>query len=193
MTTPQLNRFAGWSAYASAGAAILGMVFIFIFFSAGEPFGSLNDLSIATQVLLMIPVAVALYRALPAGTLSTASFIVLIALVLGVTALAFGSVLLVLKKISLEQSFKPPFNNYWLIGIWLTLASLLALNAHTLSSGLGWLGIITGAAWIMLGLGMWFGGTDAVQSFSVVAGGSLGMVGYIVWGILIARHLLKSV
>ena len=192
MTTQQLNLFAGWSAYASAGAAILGMVFIFIFLAAGEPFGSLNDLSIAAQVLLMIPIALALHRALPTGARSTASLIVLIPLVFGVVALATGSVLLVMKKISLEQSFRPPFNNYWLIGIWLTIANLLALSAHTLSGGTGWLGVITGFAWIMLGLGMWIGGTAGQQSFPVVFGGLVGMFGYIVWGILIARHLLKA-
>jgi len=192
MATQQLNLFAGWSAYASAGAAILGMVFIFIFLAAGEPFGSLNDLSIAAQVLLMIPIALALHRALPTGARSTASLIVLIPLVFGVVALATGSVLLVMKKISLEQSFRPPFNNYWLIGIWLTIANLLALSAHTLSGGTGWLGVITGFAWIMLGLGMWIGGTAGQQSFPVVFGGLVGMFGYIVWGILIARHLLKA-
>jgi hypothetical protein len=191
MTTPQLNLFAGWSAYASAGAAILGMVFIFIFLGAGEPFGSLNDLSIAVQVLLMIPVALALHSALLSGARSTVSLIVLIALVFGVVALATGSVLLVLRKISLEQSFQPPFNNYWLIGIWLIIANLLALSAHTLSGGPGWLGVITGIAWITLGLGMWTGGTAAQQSFPIVVGGLVGMIGYIAWGILLARHLLR--
>lgn len=192
MTTPQLNLFAGWSAYASAGATILGMVFIFIFLAAGQPFGSLNDLSIAVQVLLMIPVALALHRALPSGVSSTVSLLVLIALVFGVVALATSSVLLVLGKIDLAQSFKPPFNNYWLIGVWLIIANLLALSAHTLSSGTGWLGVITGIAWIMLGLGMWIGGTAGQQSFPVAVGGLVGMFGYIGWGILIARHLLKA-
>ena len=192
MTTQQLNLFAGWSAYASAGAAILGMVFILIFFRAGEPFGSLNDLSIAVQVLLMLPVALALHRALPSGALSTVSLIVLIALVFGVVALATGSVLLVLRKISLEQSFRPPFNNYWLIGIWLVIASLLAISAHTLSGGPGWLGVITGIAWITLGLGMWIGGTAAQQSFPVVVGGLVGMIGYIVYAVLLALHFLKA-
>lgn len=192
MTTQQLNLFAGWSAYASAGAAILGMVFIFIFLRAGEPFGSLNDLSIAVQVLLMIPVALALHRALPSGVRSTVSLLVLIALVFGVVALATSSVLLVLRKISLEQSFRPPFNNYWLIGIWLIIASLLAIGAHTLSGGPGWLGVITGIAWITLGLGMWIGGTAAQQSFPVVVGGIVGMIGYIVWAVLLALHFLKA-
>lgn len=192
MTTSQLNLFAGWSAYASAGAAILGMVFIFIFLAAGQPFGSLNDLSIAVQVLLMIPVALALHRALPSGASSTLSLTVLIALVFGVVALATGSVLLVLGKIDLAQSFRPPFNNYWLIGIWLITANLLALNAHTLSGAPVWLGVIVGIAWIMLGLGMWIGGTAGQQSFPVAVGGLVGMFGYIVWGILLARHLLKA-
>jgi len=192
MTTSQLNLFAGWSAYASAGAAILGMVFIFIFLAAGEPFGSLNDLSIAMQVLLMIPIALALHRSLANGAFAIVSLIVLIALLIGVVALATGSVLLVLKKINLEQSFRPPFNNYWLIGIWLITANLLASNAHTLSSTTVWLGVITGIAWIMLGLGMWIGGTAAQQSFPVAVGGLVGMFGFIVWGILIARHLLKA-
>ena len=52
MTTHQLNLFAGWSAVASAGAAILGMVFIFIFFGAGEPFGSLSRFKFAPLIVL---------------------------------------------------------------------------------------------------------------------------------------------
>jgi hypothetical protein len=167
------------------------MVFISIFLVAGEPFGSLNDLCIALQVLLMIPVALALHRALPTGTRTAASLILSAALVLGAVALATGCVLLVLRKISLAQSFRPPFNNFWLIGIWLVVASLLSVSGHSLPGSLGWLGVITGAAWITLGLTMWSGGTEAQQSLPMVVGGLVGMFVYIVWAILVARFLLK--
>jgi len=182
----------GWLAYASAFAAFLGMVFIGIFMKAGEPFGSLNDICIAAQVLLIIPVAFYIHNTLLGTSFVTMSKIGLGILLLGAIPLAIGSALLVTKRITLEQSFRPPFNGYWLIGIWMILASLPAVNALILSTGIGWLGIFIGVAWVTLGFTMWFGGTQAQQSMPMVVGGSRGMLEFIVWAIWLGRSILSS-
>lgn len=182
---------AGWLAYASAFAALLGMVFIGIFMRAGEPFGSLNDICIAAQVLLIIPVAFYIHNSLLGTSFVPMSRIGLGILLLGAIPLATGSVLLVMKRITLEQSFRPPFNGYWLIGIWLILVSLPAVNAQILSLGIGWLGFVVGAAWVTLGFTMWFGGTQATQSMPMVVGGSVGMLGFIVWAGWLGRFILS--
>lgn len=183
----------GWLAFASAFAAFLGMVFIGIFMKAGEPFGSLNDICIAAQVLLIVPVAFYLHNTLIGTSFVSMSKIGLGILLLGAVPLATGSVFLVLKRITLEQSFRPPFNGYWLIGIWIILASLPAVNAQVLSAGIGWLGIVVGVAWVTLGFTMWFGGTKAQQSMPMVLGGSVGMLGFIVWAGWLGYYMLSRI
>jgi len=133
-----------------------------------------------------------MYRTLADSVFIAISRIGFGSLLLGAIPLAIGSILLVTKVISLEQSFKPPFNGYWLIGIWIVFASLPAVRSQFLSPGLGWLGIVIGIAWITFGLTMWIGGTQAQYSMPMVVGGSVGMLGFIVWTFLLGLYFLRA-
>lgn len=52
-------------AYLSAAATIITLVSVTPFFKVGEPFGMISDVSSVVQVVLMSPLAMALYRLLP--------------------------------------------------------------------------------------------------------------------------------
>ena len=58
----QSNRFAGWSAYLSAAATIIGFVTLILFFSVGQPFGTINDVSSIIIALAILPVLFALHK-----------------------------------------------------------------------------------------------------------------------------------
>lgn len=51
-----------WCAYVSGVAAILGIVFLLIFFTIGGIFGPLNDIAVIIQYTLMLPIAVKVHR-----------------------------------------------------------------------------------------------------------------------------------
>jgi hypothetical protein len=64
--TRQLFTYAGWSAYMSATATIITFASAILFFSLGQPFGTINDISSVFQVIFMLPLALVLYGT-PAG------------------------------------------------------------------------------------------------------------------------------
>jgi hypothetical protein len=56
MNTSQLFRFAGWSAYVTAVADIIGFVSLFLFFAIGGPAGFINDIaSVFLSLSLILP------------------------------------------------------------------------------------------------------------------------------------------
>lgn len=62
-TANPLLRYAGWAAYVSAVASILGFVFIALFIAMGQPFGSLNDFfGSVVLALALMPLAIAFHR-----------------------------------------------------------------------------------------------------------------------------------
>src|SRR5262249_60626785 len=50
------------------------------------------------------------------------------------------------------------------IGLWLLLANYLALQSKALPRGLAWTGLITGAGWLMTGVGALIGGPQNLLS-----------------------------
>ncbi len=60
----QLLGYADWSAYVSATATIVTFVSAILFFTLGQPFGTLNDIASVFQVIFMLPLALILYRLL---------------------------------------------------------------------------------------------------------------------------------
>ena len=54
MTSTELLCTAGWAAYLSAAATVVTFVTGLLFFSAGQPWGTINDAASVFQVLLQI-------------------------------------------------------------------------------------------------------------------------------------------
>lgn len=103
MTPVDFPRFAGWSAYLSAAATVLGLVSLFVFFAVGEPFGTINDILSIVIAITMIVILFALHRLHRA----IAPNMSLVVLVIGVIALLVAVVfqaLLVLQIIEFAQT-----------------------------------------------------------------------------------------
>jgi hypothetical protein len=57
-----LLRLAGWCAYVSGVAAIVGLVFLAIFFGSGPGyFGPLNDTAVIIHYILLLPIVLTLH------------------------------------------------------------------------------------------------------------------------------------
>jgi len=60
--TRQLFTYVGWSAYVSAAGTMTTFVSAILFFSLGQPFGTINDIASVFQVIFMLPLALVLYQ-----------------------------------------------------------------------------------------------------------------------------------
>ena len=59
-----LVRLAGWCAYVGGIVSVFGNIFLVIFFTLGGVFGTLNDIAVIIQYVLMLPIALALFQLL---------------------------------------------------------------------------------------------------------------------------------
>jgi len=183
MDVAPLLRIAGWSAYLSAAATILTFVTGILFFSVGQPFGTINDVSSVFQVLFMIPLAIVLYHVLPfnARTLGLMG-------ILGMIISAIGQSLLVFGRIDFQGSLKF-FPAGIAIGIWLLSACSLALASGLFPRGLAWAGLLAGAGYIATVAGFLLGGQ---QNLLFYLGGLVLGISYPVWAIWLGRSLLAG-
>ncbi|GIW01952.1 hypothetical protein [Roseiflexus sp.] len=189
MTTPEVFRYAGWSAYLSAAATIVGFVTLIVFFSVGGPFGTINDISSSILALSLLPLALALYLLLR----PCAALLSLIALIIGICAMLAASILqilLVLRVVKSELTLVAVPATFGVVGVWLLLNSYLALASRTLPSGLAWVGMVAGVGYILVILGFLLGGQ---QHPLTAVGGLTAVIGYPIWAIWIGGLLLSGI
>jgi hypothetical protein len=182
------RAFIGWSAYVSAAANILGFVTLIAFFAVGEPFGVINDLTTVVLALSMVPLAFVLHelhrRAAP--TLSFGAFVFGIFAMVGAAVL---QALLVLGLVSFELTLVAVPVAFAVIGVWLVLNSYLGRNSGTLPKGLIWIGIVAGAALVLVLVGILLGGP---QHPLAAVGGLTAVICYPVWAVWFGRLLLSG-
>jgi len=203
--SPQLSHIGGWSALVNGFFAILGAVFLVIFFVKGEPFGTLNDLTSLPWALAFLPLLWLFYRLGMEGHKS----ITIVALAVGVIGLLGVFVLqslLILKVITVFQQTYYITSAFGAIGIWMVIASQIGRVENFIPPGLGVFGIALGAGWILATICVWIGGfppADSVSSMSdmsqfnivTIIGVSLIFLGYFVqpiWAIWLGRFLLSG-
>jgi hypothetical protein len=163
-----LATFYSWCAYLSAAATLLTFITGVLFFTVGEPFGKLNDISSVFQVLLMIPLTMAAIVGIG-----------------GMLVTAVGQTLLVLRRIDFQTSLRFTPGGA-AIGIWLIAVSLLALVGGYLPQGLVWIGIAAGAGYVATVVGFLMGGQKHPLFY---AGGLVMAIGYPIWAIWLGRFL----
>jgi len=200
----QLFQISGWSALLNGVLAIIGVVFLTLFFMKGEPFGTLNDLTSLPWVLSLLPVLWSFYRL---GT-NEHKFISMIALGVGIVGLlgVFAlQLLLVLKVITIWQQTYYITSAFGAIGLWIIIASRIGRAESFISPALAGFGIALGAGWILATLCVWIGGfppADSVSSMSdmsqfniiTIIGVSLIFLGYFlqpIWAIWLGRFILS--
>lgn len=186
--TDSFARYAGWAAYASVAATIVSFIFLVVFFSIGQPFGTLNDIFSVFQVLFMLPLVWYLFAQLRASN-AVLNWLAVLFGVVGIFMSATFQTLLVMGRVGFEQSLPYNLAGGAAIGVWLIISNALALNQNALPNLLTYAGIVAGIGYIVLVIGFWLGG----QSHLLFIGGGLAtLVAYCVWGIWLGRVLLNG-
>jgi len=176
MDTGLLSVVTSWSAYLSAIATILTLITGILFFTVGGTYGKINDISSVFQVLFMIPLALVLYRLIPADTRMLGLIAALIGIA-GMLVAAYGQTLLVFGKIDFEGSMKY-FPAGAAIGIWLVVICVFALSYNLFPTRLAWTGILAGLSYIVIVLAFLIKGQQNIVFY--VGGLVLGM-SYPIW------------
>jgi hypothetical protein len=192
MNTSQLFRFAGWSAYVTAVADIIGFVSLFVFFAVGGPAGVINDISSVFLSLSLIPPALAWHH------LHRSSFprLSLVNFAIGMIAMLTTAILqaaLVVGKVEFEQSLRPVLAANAVVGLWLVVNGVLASRGlhreGSVPRGLAWVSLVAGIGLILIILGFWIGG-EAHPLTAV--GGLVAFAGILIWAIWFGKLLLSE-
>lgn len=141
MSDTDLYRLATWSTWLSLVTLVISGVALVIFFTGlGEPFGSINDACVAIALIALVPAILAVDR-LAADHFSPWVRIVTIAAVAGIVLAAVGNVLLILRVITLQNSFITGGLGILPVLAWLALVAVLSLGIGNLPVDVGWLAI----------------------------------------------------
>jgi hypothetical protein len=147
-----LVDLVGWSALLAAVATVLGALFLILFFTKGQPWGTLNDIASVVLMLATIPVAVALGR-LGEGTFGALAWLVTAIGIIGMTGAALAQTLLVARVYPYEQLLGWTLGSGAVVGVWYALVGLLGLEfvasrnypplliALAIASGIGFIAI----------------------------------------------------
>jgi len=165
MNTPNF-QFVGWTAIIGGVVGVVGFVSLVLLFVVGEPFGTLNDLLSIPTAFLLAPLVVALYR-LNAAEHAALSTLAVVAGLAGFFAMAIGSGLLLLGRISFEQSLLSGMGGFGLIGLWLLINSATGLSSHTLPRGAAWIGLLLAVAPTLALMAVWRAGNVATALASL--------------------------
>jgi hypothetical protein len=174
-------------AMTAAVAGVVALVAILLFFSVGQPFGTINDVALIVRVLSIGPVMLAHYelggvvplwpaRLSLAGAVAAAAgwSLLQLAFVLGIVTFDYDHA--ATGAFAISNLFQ------LVIGLWIAGASLLA--GPWLPVMVRLLGIVTGAGTVLLSIGLLLGGVNHPLAY-------VGGIGYMVvlpiWAYMLAR------
>ncbi|MDO8755114.1 MAG: hypothetical protein Q7J80_14545 [Anaerolineales bacterium] len=185
MNKKSLFRLAGWSAYLSAIATIIGAVTLVIFFSIGDPFGKINDVCSVVIGLTAIVILFALYQ-LHRSAAPTISLIVFLVGALAMLTAAVVQTLLVVNGTNFGMIVTIAFG---IFGVSLIGFGVLTLVNQTLPRRLSWWGIAAGIGYVLVITGFILGGENHPLTY---IGGALAVIAYPTWSIWLGRVFLSG-
>ena len=188
MGPTEFDLLFAWAAILSAAATLGTAITGILFFAVDEAFGKVNDLFSVVQVVLMLPVAVALYL-LAGPEPGWVAMLALAAGCMGMLSVAVLQALLVAGKVRFEQTISRVLAGGAAIGFWLILGNALALASGALSWGLAAFGFTAGAGYLLTALGFYRGRQEHPLFY---AGSLLMAVGYSGWAIWLGLVLLNG-
>lgn len=146
-----LLKLAAYCAYASGVSAIIGLVFITIFFSGGPFFfGPLNDTAVIIHYLLLLPIVYTFYLMLrPYGpTLNLISTIIGVAGILGVITL---QTLLVTGLLPFEQQIGMVVVAFFVATAWFIISGFLGKSTGIMPKNI----VLNFLAGLVVGYPVW--------------------------------------
>ena len=200
-----LRGVAGWGS-ACGIAGLIANVLLIVFFALGAPYGlalaafewsgSANDVMVAVQFGLFVPVATGLARCLPRSAAMR------VATTVGVTAMAGVVVLqvaLVVGVLEFDVQVRLVLPMMSLVFVWLLVLCSTAHRSRLLPRPLTRLGLLVGAAFLV-GIVLYAASAllargSVAQGVLLVPGIVLGTVGWLglpLWPLLLARSADKS-
>lgn len=213
------SPWVGWSAVLSGAVAIVGNVFLLLFYifqaprmyaaggNAPDYLGRVNDAAIGIQTILLIPIALALLEALKLhGPVSLWQRYVVGAALIGMLIIGCIQLLYAFHLISFEIQTRFVLPAYGIIGLWMILIHNQLRVQHILSPSLAWLGIVVGASYLLLFLSFFaFGGYASAASndpsaffsnlpfiIATILSLLIGFFAYPVWAIWLGRVILSG-
>jgi len=211
--------YVAWCTLLSGLIGLVGFIFLMLFYAievpamleqgqlTGDPqtFGTLNDASYIFVTLLLLPGALALFRATRTGS-PTLSLLGLVVGILGLLAMAVVQVLFIPRILSDEQAGPLITISVGVVGIWLLMVCIAARAAGILPRGLVWLGIAVGVGMLLLPVTYFAAGSPQAGDLSAglpvpaIIGFGLGLLsqvlGWPVWttrlGLFFRSHRLSS-
>jgi xanthosine utilization system XapX-like protein len=174
-----LGALAGPSALLAAAATVVGAIFLGLFFSRGQPWGTLNDLASIVMMLATIPVALFIARS-QADELPGAAWAVASIGIVGMLGATIAQALLVARVRSYEALLPWTLGCGAIVGVWYALVGLTGFSTG-LPPFLALLGIASGVGYVAIGYGFWRGNERHPAS---VAGGVVLLVAstaFLVW------------
>lgn len=157
---------AGLSALIAAAATVLGMIALLLFFSRGQPWGTINDVFSVVLMLAMIPVALGLFALGSEPPLGMLAWAVALLGIAGMLVAAGLQAALVVGRLTFEQVNRNVLAAGALVGLWYMLAGALAFRV--IGTPLGALAVISGIGFIAVGYGFAVGGER--HPLSIVGG-----------------------
>lgn len=128
------EQFVSLCTIISAIAAVLGLIFLAIFFSGVGVFGPLNDIAVTIQYIFMLPIAFLIYRRIePQGRFISIS-VTLIG-VLGMLAVIVLQTLLVVGVISFGQQIGMVVIAFLVVMLWFVLVESLGRDDEIIPKG----------------------------------------------------------
>lgn len=180
MTGLSAAQVAGWSAWIAAASTVVGMVTLVVFFSRGGRWGTANDAASVVLMLAMIPVALVL-AVIEAAVVGAAPAAIVAAI--GIVAMTLAAVLqalLVVGRVTFQQTELSVLGLGALVGVWYILTALLAAGTD-LPDGLRLAAVVAGAGFIAVGYGFARGGERHPASMIGGLGAFAGSLIFQVW------------
>jgi len=187
-STRRIVRRAALAAYVVAAAGLVAAVTIVLFFTSGQPWGTVNDMALLVMTAAIAPLMLAFWELggltpTPLARMAQVSGWIAVAAWCVTQALFIAGVL--------EFDYERPATGALavesvaliVIGLWIAGANLLA---GSWLNSIRWFGVVAGLGFVLLPIGMLLGGLDHPLTYAGGIGSSIVLP---VWAFLMGKHL----
>lgn len=193
------DRMTGWLAIGIAGAIVVTIAFLTLFFTVGTPYGMASDISIVPAAFLS---AILASRLFAINRRRASHAVALISIVLawaGAVGVTIGSYLVVSGKTGYFLSGLVGALGWAFVGMWLFIACLTRLRPIADASALRRYGLLTGLAMMVgfVGLPGILAQSDlpsrasTLDNIAVSSNGTTYLL-LLIWGLWVGRRMFRA-